>query len=100
MMAIEAPEMNDYYTLLTEHGEELLEEGADGLAVKGLFEAMVSLLVKPSPFNRRVSMILRHSAKAYHKGDELALEHFDNPLHCLFFLRDLFADFKKKGAQA
>ncbi|MEG3639810.1 hypothetical protein [Magnetococcus sp. PR-3] len=97
---VEEPQMQDYYTLLTQHGEELLEEGANSAAVKGLFEALATLLVKPSPFNRRISMVLRHSARAYHTKDELAVEHFDNPLHCTFFLRDLFADLKKKGAQA
>ncbi|ABK43696.1 hypothetical protein Mmc1_1185 [Magnetococcus marinus MC-1] len=97
---MDRPAINDYYELLSQHGENLLTEGADGLEVKVLFEAAVRLLTQPSTFNRQLSMILRASARSYKKGEALAVEHFENAEHCQMFLLDLFANLKKKGAQA
>lgn len=94
-MSRSLPELEDYVRLFQIYGKDLgsiyqVESAEDPYAL--LFEQVILLLLKPSPFNLHLPEAFRTTAHRYHRGDEATVAHmsdFDNRHFMLCDLHDL-----------
>ena len=85
------PDLDDYVQLFRVYGEDIgaLYQAPDDDRYALLFEQVVRLLIRPSPFNRSLPEPFRHSARRYHAGDPATLAHLGDPANRHFMLCDL-----------
>jgi hypothetical protein len=85
------PDEQDYLSLFRIYGDDLsaLYREPDDDRYALLFEQVVRLLVKPSPFNRSLPEPFRISARRYHDGDPATVKHLSHPANRHFMLCDL-----------
>jgi hypothetical protein len=102
------PDERDYSSLFRIYGDDLgsLYRDPDSDRYALLFEQVVRLLIKPSPFNRSLPESFRVAARRYHDGDPSAAEHLRHrashhlvlcDLHDLISLRSRVARICRKG---
>ncbi|MBF0447420.1 MAG: hypothetical protein HQL67_04390 [Magnetococcales bacterium] len=97
------PDLEDYVRLFDRYGEKIQtiyqeEEEDDRYAL--LFEQIVRLLIKPSPFNRMLPEKFRLSSHRYLRGDPLTVKHFAYPSNRHFMMSDLYDLIMLKGGLA
>jgi hypothetical protein len=101
-MSPSSPELEDYLQLFHRYGEDLggiyREPDDDRYAL--LFEQIVRLLIRPSPFNLSLPEPFRTSAHRYHDGDPATVEHLNEPAIRHFMLCDLHDLVMLKGGLA
>jgi hypothetical protein len=91
-LSTEQPELDDYLKLFR------LYEGKLDFTIKGtkdgdysfIFEQVMRLLLKPSPFNRTLPEPFISVAERYAFGDEATLAHFRYNENKQFFLSDVY----------
>jgi hypothetical protein len=90
-MSRSQPDEQDYLSLFRIYGDDLgsLYREPDDDRYALLFEQVVRLLVKPSPFNRSLPEPFRVSARRYHDGDPATVKHLSHPANRHFMLCDL-----------
>ena len=83
-MSSEIPELNDYLRLFERYGQDLgsiYQHEGDDDPYAFLFEQIILLLTKPSPFNLSLPEPFRQTAHRYHQGEAAThahFRHFDN----------------------
>jgi len=96
------PELEDYLQLFRRYGKDLgsiyREPDDDRYAL--LFEQVVQLLIRPSPFNLSLPEPFRTSAHRYHDGDPPTVAHLGDPAIRHFMLCDLHDLIMLKGGLA
>ena len=101
-MSASAPEIGDYLKLFEIYGSDLgeiyKEQDDDRYAL--LFEQVMRLLVKPSPFNLSLPEPFRTSAHRYRSGHAATIEHLSRPANRNFMLCDLHDLIMLKGGLA
>jgi hypothetical protein len=90
-MSTSLPALEDYTRLFQTYGEDLgaLYQEPDDDRYALLFEQVVRLLIKPSPFNLSLPEPFRISSHRYHNGDPVTVEHLSNPANRHFMLCEL-----------
>ncbi|HSO82918.1 hypothetical protein [Thiocapsa sp.] len=90
-MSRSQPDAQDYLNLFRIYGDDLgsLYREPDDDRYALLFEQIVRLLIKPSPFNRSLPEPFRVSARRYHEGDPARVKHLGHPANRHFMLCDL-----------
>jgi hypothetical protein len=90
-MSRSQPDEQDYLSLFRIYGDDLgsLYREPDDDRYALLFEQVVRLLVKPSPFNRSLPEPFRVAARRYHAGDPATVKHLSHPANRHFMLCDL-----------
>lgn len=90
-MRTQRPDVADYALLFRAYGEDLgsiyREPDDDRYAL--LFEQVVRLLIRTSPFNLSLPEQFRIAARHYHAGNRITVEHLSNPANRHFMLCDL-----------
>ena len=90
-MSNDVPTLQDYMQLFRSYGKDLgtiyTEPEDDSYAL--LFEQVIRLLIKSSPYNSSIPNQCRTAAKCYHQKDFTTLEHLGNPANRHFMLCDL-----------
>ena len=90
-MSADHPDIDDYIHLFDIYGKDLgsiyTEPDDDRYAL--LFEQVIRLLIKPSPFNFSLPEPFRTSAHRYHDGDPGVVKHLSYPANRHFMLCDL-----------
>lgn len=101
-MSTEQPGVEDYVDLFQRYGEDLgsIYREPDDDRYAFLFEQVVRLLIKPSPFNLALPEQFRTSAHRYHGGDPKTVEHLGDPANRHFMLCDLHDLVMLKGGLA
>jgi hypothetical protein len=93
-MSSEIPELNDYLRLFERYGQDLgsiYQHEGDDDPYAFLFEQIILLLTKPSPFNLSLPEPFRQTAHRYHQGEAAThahFRHFDNRHFMLCDLHD------------
>lgn len=86
------PDYKDYRQLFRAYGNDLgslyKEPEDDRYAL--LFEQVVRLLIKPSPFNLSLPEPFRVNAQHYLRRERAAVERFSDPVNRHFMLCDLY----------
>ena len=101
-MSKEQPGVADYVHLFQVYGDDLgaLYQEADDVRYAFLFEQVIRLLIRPSPFNLSLPEAFRVSAQRYHARDPVTLEHLGDPSNRHFMLCDLHDLVMLKGGLA
>ena len=91
-MSTSLPEIEDYVRLFLVYGKDLgniyqIESDEDPYFL--LFEQVILLLIKPSPFNLSLPEAFCITAHRYHRGDKATLTHFSEQTNRHFMLCDL-----------
>lgn len=96
------PDLADYVDLFGIYGEDLgsIYQEPDDDRYALLFEQVVRLLVKPSPFNLSLPEPFRVSAHRYLDGDPGTVRHLGDPANRHFMLCDLHDLVMLKGGLA
>lgn len=96
------PELEDYVHLFRIYGEDLggLYREPDDDRYAMLFEQVVRLLVRPSPYNLSLPAQFRTTALRYHDGDPATVRHLGDPANRHFMLCDLHDLIMLKGGLA
>lgn len=96
------PELEDYVHLFQAYGKDLgtLYREPDDNRYALLFQQVIRLLIKPSPFNLALPEPFRISAHRYHRGDPVTVEHLSDPANRHFMLCDLHDLIMLKGGLA
>ena len=96
------PELADYVHLFQQYGESLsaLYQEPDDERYAFLFEQVVRMLIKPSPFNLSLPEPFRISAHRYHHADAMTVKHLSAPANRHFMLCDLHDIIMLKGGLA
>jgi hypothetical protein len=101
-MSASRPELEDYLHLFRIYGKDLgaiyREPDDDRYAL--LFEQVIRLLIRPSPFNLSLPEPFRRSAHRYHDGDPVTVKHLSEPANRHFMLCDLHDLVMLKGGLA
>jgi hypothetical protein len=96
------PQADDYLKLFRIYGEDLggiyQEDDEERYAL--LFEQVVRLLVRPSPFNLSLPEPFRLSARRYLDGHPSAVAHLAEPANRHFMLCDLHDLIRLKSSMA
>ncbi|SMF28405.1 hypothetical protein SAMN02745866_01823 [Alteromonadaceae bacterium Bs31] len=92
-MSRSLPELEDYIRLFDIYGKELgsiyKEEGSDD-PYAFLFQQIVYMLTKPSPFNLSLPEAFRLVAQRYYRGDKATLSQLNDFDNRHFMLCDLY----------
>ncbi|MCB1910069.1 MAG: hypothetical protein KDH15_22120 [Rhodocyclaceae bacterium] len=90
-MSSRQPDVGDYIRLFGTYGEGLgsIYREPDGDRYAMLFEQVIRLLVRPSPYNRSLPEAFRLVARRYHDGQPATVAHFGDPANRHFMLCDL-----------
>jgi len=101
-MSPSRPELEDYLQLFRRYGEDLgsIYREPDDERYALLFEQVVQLLIKPSPFNLSLPEPFRRSAHRYHDHHPATVEHLGEPAIRHFMLCDLHDLIMLKGGLA
>jgi hypothetical protein len=90
-MSAQRPGVEDYAHLFRAYGEDMgsiyREPDDDRYAL--LFEQVVRMLIRPSPFNLSLPKQFQIAARRYHAGNRSTVEHLSNPANRHFMLCDL-----------
>jgi hypothetical protein len=90
-MSRSQPDERDDSSLFRIHGDDLgsLYRDPDSDRYALLFEQVVRLLIKPSPFNRSLPESFRVAARRYHDGDPATVKHLRHRANHHFMPCDL-----------
>lgn len=90
-MSRSQPDAQDYLNLFRIYRDDLgsLYRESDDDRYALLFEQVVRLLIKPSPFSRSLPEPFRVSARRYHEGDPATVKHLGHPANRHFMRCDL-----------
>jgi len=101
-MSRSQPDFDDYAQLFKIYGEDLgaIYRKPDDDRYALLFEQVVRLLIKPSPFNLSLPEPFLVSARRYHNGEPATVKHLSQPANRNFMLCDLHDMIKLKGRMA
>ncbi|MEW6445810.1 MAG: hypothetical protein ACOZAQ_01690 [Pseudomonadota bacterium] len=96
------PVLADYVHLFQRYGESLggIYKDPDDQRYAFLFEQVVRMLVRPSPFNLSLPEPFRVSARRYLSGDPVTISHLSDPANRHFMLCDLHDIVMLKGGLA
>jgi hypothetical protein len=91
--------LEDYVHLFRAYGEDAgsIYREPDDDRYTLLFELVVRMLIRPSPFNRSLPEQFQIAARRYHAGNRAAVEHLSNPANRHFMLCDLHDLIMLKG---
>lgn len=86
------PEAEDYLRLFKLYGDEigLIYKETDGDRYALLFEQVVKLLIKDSPFNATLPQKFRMTSLRYDRGDPATVRHLKDAGNRHFMLSDLY----------
>lgn len=101
-MSATIPDIDDYLKLFDIYGSDLgrLYEEPEDDRYALLFEQVIRLLVKPSPFNLSLPEPFRRSAHRYRDGHADTVKHLGSPVNRNFMLCDLHDLIMLKGGLA
>lgn len=101
-MSPTTPDLEDYLQLFRIYGKDLgtLYQEPDDDRYALLFEQVIRLLVKPSPFNLSLPEPFRTSAHRYRRGDPGTVARLGDPANRHFMLCDLHDLIMLKGGLA
>jgi len=101
-MSRSQPNYDDYAQLFQIYGKDLgaIYQEPDDDRYALLFEQVIRLLIKPSPFNLSLPEPFRVSARRYHNGEPATVRHLGKPANRNFMLCDLHDMIKLKGWMA
>ena len=101
-MSSQNPGVEDYVHLFQVYGKDLgsLYREPDDERYALLFEQVVRLLVRPSPYNLALPQQFRVTAQRYQKGDPVTVKHMGDPANRHFMLCDLHDLVMLKGGLA
>ncbi|MGD8274354.1 MAG: hypothetical protein PVJ30_00245 [Thiohalocapsa sp.] len=96
------PDVHDYVQLFRQYGGELsgLYRATDDNRYALLFEQVVRLLVRPSPFNLRLPDTFRMTARRYRDGHQPTVARLREPANRNFMLCELYDLIMLKGGLA
>lgn len=101
-MSATTPDLEDYVHLFDAYGKDLgaIYKEPDDDRYELLFEQVVRLLIKPSPFNLTLPEPFRISAHRYVDDDPRTVQHLSDPANRHFMLCDLHDLVMLKGGLA
>lgn len=90
-MSAEIPGIEDYVHLFEIYGKDLgtIYKDPEDDRYELLFNQVVRLLIRPSPYNLSLPPQFRNSALRYHSGDPETVAHLAQPANRNFMLCDL-----------
>ncbi len=90
-MSAQQPQVEDYAHLFAAYGEDLgsIYREPDDERYALLFEQVIRLLIRPSPYNLSLPEPFRVTAKRYHDGSPATVAHLSDPANRHFMLCDL-----------
>jgi hypothetical protein len=85
------PDLQDYVQLFGAYGKHVgsIYREPDDDRYTLLFEQVIRLLIRPSPFNLSLPEAFRVAAQRYHAANPSTLEHLSDPANRHFMLCDL-----------
>lgn len=101
-MSSQSPDVEDYVHLFQIYGKDLgtIYQEPDDERYALLFEQVVRLLVRPSPYNLSLPKQFRITAQRYQQGQPGTVKHMSDPANRHFMLCDLHDMIMLKGGLA
>jgi hypothetical protein len=101
-MSSQNPTVEDYVQLFQKYGKDLgsIYQEPDDERYALLFEQVVRLLVRPSPYNLSLPQQFCVTARRYQNGDPGTVKHMSDPANRHFMLCDLHDMVMLKGGLA